>query len=86
MLGHAVSIRNQDEFKEFGISRQRSQKYFSWSCRTQDLFNGESRLIFTANNPTVVLKWINTINSLVGAHAVTSINKLTYTNSPVQDF
>jgi hypothetical protein len=86
VLGHAISIRDQDELKQFGISRQRSQKYFSWSCRTQDLFNGESRLIFTAKNPAVVFKWINKINSLVGAHAVTPINKLTYTNSPIQDF
>lgn len=63
VLGHAISIRGEDDLnKEFGVPNGERKQYYNWSCRTQDLFNGERRLIFTSRKPETVLMWINTIN------------------------
>ena len=63
--GHAVASRCDDKEKAFGISNIASQKFFSWSQRQQDLFNGERRFIFTCETHELVCDWIVAINQLL---------------------
>ena len=48
--------------KEFGVSNRDRMGHFAWSCREQDLFNGEERLIFTHSDEDAVVTWTKTIN------------------------
>jgi hypothetical protein len=59
--GHAIAIRDNNPDKEFGSS-DNGHKYYSWSAREQDLFNGESRFLFSANEKTV-RKWVKLIDA-----------------------